>query len=47
MKKNRKFYESNPRLSVLVRSLDRMDPDRKILIFEKAEQFIEENTERS
>ena len=47
MEKNRKFYESNPRLSVLVRSLDRMDIDRKTLIFEKAEQFIKENTEKN
>jgi deoxyribodipyrimidine photolyase-related protein len=47
MEKNRRFYESNPRLSVLVRSLDRMDIDRKTLIFEKAEQFIKENTEKN
>ena len=27
--KNRKFYEGNPRLSLLTRSLDKLDPERK------------------
>lgn len=44
MEKNKKFYASNPRLSMLVRSLDKMNHDRKILIFEKAEKFIQNNT---
>ena len=27
--KNRKFYESNPRLSMLVRNLDKMDKEKE------------------
>jgi len=42
--KNRKFYESNPRLSMLVRNLDRIDKERKKTIFTKAEEFIHNNT---
>ena len=42
--KNRKFYESNPRLSMLVRNLDKMDNIRKENIFSKAEEFINTNT---
>ena len=42
--KNRKFYESNPRLSMLVRNLDKMDKKRKDNIFNKAEEFINKNT---
>ena len=41
---NRKFYESNPRLSLLVRNLDKMDSRRKERIFKKAEEFIKSNT---
>jgi deoxyribodipyrimidine photolyase-related protein len=42
--KHRKFYESNPRLSILTRSLDKMNPERKKRIFSLAEDFIEKNT---
>tara|TARA_B100001769_G_scaffold241662_1_gene209322 strand:- start:222 stop:590 length:369 start_codon:yes stop_codon:yes gene_type:complete len=42
--KNRDFYESNPRLSLLTRSLDKMDADRKKKIFNKAEKFIKSHT---
>ena len=42
--KNRKFYENNPRLSLLVRSLDRLELSRKKNIFTKAENFIKQNT---
>ena len=42
--KNRKFYESNPRLSMLLRNLDKMDKERKENIFSKAEEFISANT---
>jgi deoxyribodipyrimidine photolyase-related protein len=41
---NIKFFESNPRLSVMTRSLEKMNKDRKKLIFQKAEEFIESNT---
>ena len=42
--KNRKFYQSNPRLSLLTRSLDKLDPDRKKHIFSEAKKFIKNNT---
>ncbi len=42
--KNRKFYESNPRLSMVVKNLDRMDKKRKENIFGKAKKFITNNT---
>ena len=42
--KNRKFYESNPRLSMLVKNLDKMDKKRKENIFSEAEKFINNNT---
>tara|TARA_B100001758_G_C17979709_1_gene387510 strand:- start:222 stop:590 length:369 start_codon:yes stop_codon:yes gene_type:complete len=42
--KNRDFYESNPRLSLLTRSLDKMDSDRKKKIFNEAEKFIKSHT---
>jgi len=41
---NQDFYKSNPRLSILTRSLDRLDPDRKKHIFFEAEKFINNNT---
>ena len=42
--KNRSFYEANPRLALQIRALDRMLPERKSMIFEKAEEFIGMNT---
>ena len=42
--KNIKFYESNPRLSMLVSNLKKMDKEKKKRIFQKAEQFIKNNT---
>jgi len=42
--KNKKFYESNPRLSMVVRNLDKMKKERKEEIFTKAEEFIISNT---
>lgn len=44
VERNLKFFESNPRLAVMTRSLSNMKVDRKKMIFEKAEEFIEENT---
>ena len=41
---HRPFYEKNARMSFLTRTLDRLDPERKKMIFEKAEEFIETNT---
>ena len=42
--KNIKFFESNPRLAVMTRSLEKMNKERKSTIFKKAENFIEQNT---
>ena len=42
--KNRAFYESNPRLTLQVRLLDKMTSDKKERIFKKAEEFIKQNT---
>ena len=41
---NIKFFESNPRLAIMTRSLSKMNKDRKKLIFKKAEEFIDKNT---
>jgi deoxyribodipyrimidine photolyase-related protein len=41
---NRTFYENNPRLALLTRSLDKMNPERKQHIFNQAEMFIKQNT---
>ena len=38
------FFEKNPRLSLMTKALSRLDQDRKRLIFEKANEFIEKNT---
>ncbi|MDC3106987.1 cryptochrome/photolyase family protein [SAR86 cluster bacterium] len=40
MSDNRDFFASNPRLSILPRSLDRMKPERKKMIFNEADNFI-------
>ena len=42
--KHRSFYEKNARMGLLTRSLDRMDSERKKLIFSKANKFIQEKT---
>ena len=44
IQKNRKFYESNPRLSLQPKLLDRMSQERKELIFGEAEKFIKAHT---
>ena len=44
IEKNIKFFESNPRLSLMTRSLSKMNKDRKKLIFKKAQEFIDKNT---
>ncbi|MEM9111174.1 MAG: cryptochrome/photolyase family protein [Planctomycetota bacterium] len=43
--KNRSFFERNPRMSVMPRSLDKMKADRKEAIFNAAEAFIGHVTE--
>ena len=41
---NREFFNSNPRLSLMTRSLDKMDEGRKNKIFASANEFIQINT---
>ena len=41
---NREFFASNPRLSLMIRALDKLDKDRKLRIFKAADIFIEEKT---
>ena len=41
---NLNFFKSNPRLSLMVNALSKLDQQRKKLIFTKAEEFIENNT---
>ena len=42
--RNRDFFLKNPRLSMMVRVLDKMKEDRKKRIFDRAKKFIDENT---
>jgi deoxyribodipyrimidine photolyase-related protein len=44
MSENISFFQSNPRLAILVKSLERMNIDRKELIFAKAIDFINTRT---
>jgi len=41
---NRDFFATNPRLALMIRSLDKMNSDRKTKIFQAAEIFIKRNT---
>ena len=41
---NREFFASNPRLSLMIRALDKLDKERKLRIFKAADNFIEEKT---
>ncbi len=42
--KNRKFFQSNPRLNMMVNIYDKMNIERKNNIIKKANQFIRDNT---
>ena len=42
--KNRRFFQKNPRLSMMVRIFDKMKSDRKKIILKAAEKFINQNT---
>jgi len=44
MSDNLSFFKTNPRLSILVKSVERMNEDRKNMIFEKATNFIDNKT---
>ena len=41
---NREFFAKNPRLSLMIRALDKLDQDRKLRIITAAETFIYEKT---
>ena len=41
---NKSFFSKNPRLNMMVRTLERMNNERKKIIFEKADEFIENVT---
>ncbi|MAR82343.1 MAG: cryptochrome/photolyase family protein, partial [Gammaproteobacteria bacterium] len=41
---NKDFFTKNPRLSLMVRALDKLDSDRKRRIFNTAEEFIHRMT---
>ena len=41
---HRQFFNSNPRLSLVVRSLDKIKPERKEKIYKSANKFIEQHT---
>ena len=42
--RHRRFFSQNPRLALMPRALDRLDPQRRARIFAAAEAFIEQNT---
>ncbi|PPR77956.1 MAG: (6-4) photolyase [Alphaproteobacteria bacterium MarineAlpha2_Bin1] len=44
IEKNKNFFKKNPRLSIMTRSLDKIDKNRKKYIFDKANNFILTNT---
>ena len=44
IEQNRDFFANNPRLGLMLRSLDKMNEDRKIKIYKAADEFIEKNT---
>ena len=41
---DKSFFSKNPRLNMMVRTLERMNVERKKIIFEKADEFIENVT---
>ena len=41
---NKEFFAKNPRLSLMIRALEKLDQERKLRIFKAAETFIEEKT---
>ncbi|MEO0336346.1 MAG: hypothetical protein AAF202_08120, partial [Pseudomonadota bacterium] len=43
--RNQKFFSSNPRLSMMVRTLAKMKADRKQTIFSAADDFLQKTTE--
>ena len=46
IEKHREFFSSNPRLALMPRALDRLDPERRQRIFTAAESFLDKHTAR-
>ena len=44
IEKNINFFKTNPRLSLMVNALNKISPERKRLITEKAQEFLSKNT---
>ena len=44
IEKNINFFKTNPRLSLMVNALNKINPERKKLITEKAQEFLSKNT---
>jgi deoxyribodipyrimidine photolyase-related protein len=42
--RHREFFAANPRLAMMVRLLDRIDPERRQLLANAAESFLERAT---
>ena len=42
--RHREFFAGNPRLALMPRALERLDPGRRERIFAAADAFIEQNT---
>ena len=45
--KHRDFFQSNPRLALMPRALDKLKPERRQLIFAAAETFLKTHTTQS
>ena len=41
---NKAFFASNPRLSLMIRALEKLNEERKSRIFKAADNFIREKT---
>ena len=47
IEKHREFFQSNPRLALMPRALDRLTPERRQVIFAAAEGFLQQHTRTS
>ena len=47
IEKHRDFFQSNPRLALMPKALDRLKPERRALIFAAAEEFLQIHTQSS
>ena len=44
VEKKRDFLSKNPRRGLMIKSLERMNDERKIKIYDAADEFIDKNT---